>query len=313
MKSGKVKEFCFPSIFDLSVSCWFLSVKQTASLYRIEMESARYWRGKSWYELVFFLFIIYTTLHKSAFLFSEFSGARFLSAKRISNSPNIGVELMADQKTSVVIADDHRVVMKGIRHILKEYPEFILIGEALNGRDAVKMVNELSPDVVILDISMPDLNGLDATLQIKKKRPDTRIVVYTMVSNRDMVLEMFKAGISAYVLKEDPLSELVLALQAVRRNGTYFSSLLPDVLLNHLKALEEGQDVKSRFETLSLREREVFQLLAEGKRIKQIADILCISHKTVEAHKYNIFDKLNIKSTTDLILLAIRKNIIPLK
>lgn len=220
---------------------------------------------------------------------------------------------MTDQKTRVVVADDHRVVMQGVRHILKAYPEFVLIGEALNGRDAVKTVMELSPDVVILDISMPDLNGLDATLQIKKKRPDTRIVVYTMVSNRDMVLEMFKAGISAYVLKEDPLSELVLALQAVRRNGTYFSSLLPDVLLNHLKALEEGQDVKSRFETLSLREREVFQLLAEGKRIKQIADVLCISHKTVEAHKYNIFDKLNIKSTTDLILLAIRKNIIPLK
>lgn len=220
---------------------------------------------------------------------------------------------MDDQKTRVVIADDHRVVMEGIRHILKEYPEFIPVGEALNGRDAVKMAMDLSPDIVILDISMPDLNGLDATLQIKKKRPDTRIVVYTMVSNRDMILEMFKAGISAYVLKEDPLSELVSALQAVRRNSTYFSSLLPDVLLNHLKALEAGQDVKDRFETLSLREREVFQLLAEGKRIKQIADILCISHKTVEAHKYNIFDKLNIKSTTDLILLAIRKHIIPLK
>lgn len=220
---------------------------------------------------------------------------------------------MTDPKTSVVIADDHRVVVEGIRHILKEYPEFSLVGEAINGREAVKLVMELSPDIVILDISMPDLNGLDATLQIKKKQPNTRIIIYTMVSNRDMVLELFKAGISAYVLKENPLSELVLALQAVKKCGTYFSSLLPDVLLNHLKALENGHDVKSRFETLSLREREVFQLLAEGRRIKEIGDVLCISHKTVEAHKYNIFDKLNIKSTTDLILLAIRKNIIPLE
>jgi two-component system response regulator NreC len=216
------------------------------------------------------------------------------------------------EKTRILIADDHRVVIEGIKSALNPYPQFEVVGEATNGRKAVKQTESLKPDIVILDISMPDLNGIDATLQIKKISEKIRIIIYTMHSNREFIIDLFKAGISAYVLKEDPMSDLILAIKAVDSGGSYFSPMTPSVLLSHMKTLEEGKGEKNPFESLSLREREVFQLLAEGKSIKEIASLLCISPKTVESHKYNILSKLDLHSMTDLIKLAIRKKIIPL-
>ncbi len=215
-------------------------------------------------------------------------------------------------KTRILIADDHRVVIEGIRSSLRDYAEFEVVGEACNGRQAVKLAESLQPEIVIIDISMPDLNGLDATLQIKKSSPDIRVIVYTMHSNREFVVDLFKAGISAYVLKEDPMSDLILAIKAVSGGGTYFSTMTPTILLRHIKELEDGTFEKNGFGLLSLREREVFQLLAEWKSPKEIADTLCISPKTVESHKYNIMAKLNLSSMGDLIKLAIRKKIVPL-
>jgi len=215
-------------------------------------------------------------------------------------------------KTRILIADDHRVVIEGIRSSLRDYAEFEVVGEAFNGRQAVKLAESLQPEIVIIDISMPDLNGLDATLQIKKISPDIRVIIYTMHSDREFVVDLFKAGISAYVLKEDPMSDLILAIKAVSGGGTYFSTMTPTILLRHIKELEDGTVEKDGFGLLSLREREVFQLLAEWKSPKEIADTLCISPKTVESHKYNIMAKLDLSSMGDLIKLAIRKKIVPL-
>ena len=205
------------------------------------------------------------------------------------------------EKTKILIVDDHRVVIEGIKGALSEDPEFEIVGEAHNGHEAVKQVESLRPEIVIMDISMPDLNGIDATLQIKAFCPDVKIVIFTMYSNREYVVDLFKAGVSAYVLKDDPLSELTLAIKATKGGGTYFSKMAPTILLRHMKDLEKGKGSEGDFDSLSLREREVFQLLAEGTTIKRIADKLCISPKTVESHKYNIMAKLNIKSVADLI------------
>ncbi len=213
-------------------------------------------------------------------------------------------------KTKVLVVDDHQMVIEGVKSILTDMPEFEVVGAAFDGHEAIKLARILSPDIIILDVSMPNLNGLDATLQIKKLYPKIKIIIFTMFSSREYVIDLFMAGISAYVLKNDPPSDLVLALRAVRGGGTYFSTMAPSILLKHMKELEAGKAQKHDFESLSLREREVFQLLAEGKHIKKVADILCISPKTVESHKYNIMGKLDIKSLADLIKIAIRKKII---
>ncbi len=215
----------------------------------------------------------------------------------------------AETKTSVMIVDDHRVVIEGIRGVLGDLPEFEVVGVALNGRQAMKRIASLVPDLVIMDISMPDLNGLDATLQIKKQFPDTNVVIYTMHSESEYVIELFKAGISAYILKDSPLSDLVLALKAVRQRGTYFNGSTQQILQRHLRDLEDGQKHPDGFESLSLREREVLQLLAEGKSIKEIASQLCVSPKTVETHKYNLMAKLNVRRLADLVKIAIRKKL----
>jgi DNA-binding NarL/FixJ family response regulator len=213
-------------------------------------------------------------------------------------------------KTKILIVDDHRVVIEGIKSALQEHPEFEVVGEAVDGLQAVESARSLGPEIVIMDISMPNLSGIEATKQIKEFDPEIRIVIYTMYSDKEFVIDLFKAGISAYVLKDDPLSDLILALKAVKGGGTYFSTMSPTILLRHMKELEEKTESTDSYDTLSQREQEVFQLLAEGKRIKEIADELFISPKTVESHKYNIMEKLQAASVVDLTKIAIRKKLI---
>jgi len=212
--------------------------------------------------------------------------------------------------TNILIADDHRVVIEGIKSALQEHPEFEVVGEAVDGLEAVEFAKSLKPNIVIMDISMPNLSGIEATRQIKALNPGNQIVIYTMHSDKEFVIDLFKAGISAYVLKEDPLSDLILALKAVEGGGTYFSTMAPTILARHMEEMEEKSTNKNSFDTLSQREMEVFQLLAEGKRIKEIANQLFISPKTVESHKYNIMEKLQAASVIDLTKIAIRKNLI---
>ncbi len=213
-------------------------------------------------------------------------------------------------KTKILIVDDHHVVIEGIKSALKNHPEFEVMGEAVDGLEAVELVKSLGPDIVIMDISMPNLNGLGAAEQIKEFDPKIYIVIYSMYADKELVIDLFKAGISAYVLKDDPLSDLILALKAVKGGGTYFSTMAPTILLRHMEELEEKTAGKDSFDALSQREKEVFQLLAEGKSIKKIANQLFISPKTVESHKYNIMVKLKAKSVVDLTKLAIRKKLI---
>ncbi len=215
-------------------------------------------------------------------------------------------------ETRILIADDHKVVIEGIKAGLRDYPELVVVAEACNGREAIDKIGVAKPHVVITDISMPELNGIDATLQIKKINSEIKIIVYSMYSNREFIVDLFKAGISAYVLKEDPMNDLILAIQSVRTGGYFFSTRAPTILLQHLENLEKGVVKKDPFKALSYREREVFQLLAEGKNVKEIAKKLAISHKTVETHKYNLFTKLHLETITDLIKLAIEKKIIRL-
>ncbi len=217
------------------------------------------------------------------------------------------------KKTKILIVDDHAIVIDGIKKALSDHPEFEILGEAYDGYQALEQVESLKPHIVIMDISMPELNGIEATWQIKKSSPNTHIVIFTMHSNKEYIVDLFKAGISGYVLKSDPTSDLILAINAVRQGGNYFSKNTPRILLRHMKELEQGKHDKDGFDSLSLREREVFCLLAEGKSVKDVSNQLCISPKTVGSHKYNIMGKLDARTTTDLVKIAIKKDLIRLE
>ena len=215
-------------------------------------------------------------------------------------------------KTKILIADGHRVVMEGIKSALRAHPEVEVVGEALNHDQVLKQVRALKPEIVIMDISMPDLNGIESTRQIKRLVPKISIIIFTMKSDKEYIIDLFKAGISAYVLKEGRLSELILAINAAKEGGTYLSTSSPTILLNHPKDLEEAKHDNENFESLSMREREVLKLLANGKSIKEIAAQLYISPKTVESHKYNIMSKLNVRTVAELTKIAIRRRLVDL-
>ena len=212
----------------------------------------------------------------------------------------------------VLLVDDHDVVIEGIKSALDGLEGFTVVGMAIDGQQAVAQASRLQPDIVVMDISMPEMNGVEATRQIKERLPDVRIVIYTMFSDKEYVLELFRAGIDGYVLKQDPLSDLLLALDAVKAGGTYFSTEAPKVLGEHLRgAGRSGGEAKpNALDALSGREREVFKLLADGRSVREIAEALFISPKTVESHKYHIMAKIDVETVTDMTKLAIREKLI---
>ncbi len=213
-------------------------------------------------------------------------------------------------ETTIVLADDHRVVIEGIKSALREIPEFEVIGEATDGWEALKTADALRPDIMVLDISMPGLSGIEVVRKLKQTTPDIKIVIYTMHSSKEFVIDLFRSGISGYVLKEDPVTDLIHSLKAVASGETYFSTMTPDELQKQMNGIEEKGAGKDPYNSLSLREQEVFKLLAEGISIKEIADRLCISPKTVESHKYNLMEKLKAKTIVELTKIAIKKNLI---
>lgn len=220
-------------------------------------------------------------------------------------------------KTKVLIVDNHWVVVEGIRAALEDHDEFEVVGTAFDGLEAIKRVKSLEPDIVIMDISMPNLNGIDAAYEIKKFNKKVRIVIFTMYRDKEYVLSLFRAGISGYVLKEETISDLILALKAVTRGGTYYSKSVQKVVQEHLEDLESrdgesAREVEDLVVRLSAREKEVFPLLADGLGAREISKRLGISPKTVESHKYNVMEKLNVRSVADLTKIALRKNLIKL-
>lgn len=210
-----------------------------------------------------------------------------------------------------MIADDHALVREGIRAMLEGCGGVKVAGEAADGKDAVDKTRELAPDIVLMDIAMPGLGGLEATIEIKKTSPDTKVVVLSQYGDREYVDRFLKAGVSGYVLKTAAGVELVSAIRAVARGETYLD---PAIASGVVGGYLGGQGAEADpYERLTDREKQVIKLLAEGATHKAIADTLNISVKTVVTHQANISEKLGIHSRTDLVKFAIRKGIIRLE
>ena len=210
----------------------------------------------------------------------------------------------------ILIAEDHTIVRKGLCSILKNEKDIDVIGEAENGKEAIKKVEELTPDVVVMDISMPLLNGLEATRQIKKRFPEVKVLILTVHSNEEYILEILKAGASGYLVKKAAPEELVAAIHAVSRGNSFLS---PSVSKSVIKKFLQVAGAEAGLEKSSLlteREREVLQLIAEGYSTRKIAELLFISVKTVEAHRSHIMEKLDLHNIADLTRYAIRTGII---
>lgn len=211
----------------------------------------------------------------------------------------------------ILIADDHELVRKGLRTVLDGQPGWTLCGEAVNGRDAVEKARQLKPDIMVMDVTMPELNGLEATRQILKERPKTEVLILTVHESEQLVGEVLAAGARGYILKGDTTRLLVSAIESIAQHKPFFTGTASEVVLGGF--LRPGQPARKESRALprlTTREREIVQLLAEGQSNKEVATTLGISVKTVDAHRANIMHKLNLHSVTDLVRYAIRNNII---
>jgi NarL family two-component system response regulator LiaR len=216
------------------------------------------------------------------------------------------------KKITVLIVDDHTLVRDGIRSLLELVTDVEVVGEAANGREAVEQVKELVPDVVLMDLAMPIMNGLEATRRIRREFPDTRVLALTQYDDSEYVIPVIEAGASGFVTKMAAFSELASAIQAVYRGDSYLTPSAAAVLVQdrQFRTAEGGE--KDAYDRLTDREREVFKLVAEGKTTREIASMLFVSPKTVEAYKTSMMNKLNIHGKTELIKFAVRRRIITL-
>ncbi|MCG3212310.1 MAG: Oxygen regulatory protein NreC [Anaerolineae bacterium] len=215
-------------------------------------------------------------------------------------------------KIKVFLAEDHTIVRKGIRSLLDGQPDIEVVGEAANGREAVEQVQKLQPDIVLMDITMPELNGLEATVRIKKEQPHIKVLVLTMYTNEEYIHQLLQAGASGYLDKHTAPNELLLAIQAVHRGDPFLSPSISKTIIEEYLRQSEETELEDNYHKLSSREREVLQLLAEGYSYKDVAEKLQISVKTVGVHRVNIMEKLNISNSAELVKYAIRKGIISL-
>lgn len=211
--------------------------------------------------------------------------------------------------TTVLLADDHAILREGLRMVLDAQPGLTVVGEAEDGRQALEMVEELHPDVVVMDIAMPTMNGAEATRQIKRRFPDVRVLILTMHENQQYLAQIINAGAIGCVLKRSAGTELVTAVRAAARGESYFSPTLASMMLDvyRMQLASQGQDELS---LLTEREREVLQLIAEGKTNQEIADQLVVSIKTVQTHRMHLMDKLDAHDRIDLVKHAIRLGMI---
>lgn len=210
----------------------------------------------------------------------------------------------------ILIADDHPFVRTGLRHVLEEHPEFKVAGEASDGREAVRLAEQEHPDVAVLDIGMPNLNGIEAARQISETLPGISIIMLSMHSDEAYVLRSLKAGARAFLLKQSAESDLITAIKAVSKGKSFFSPAISQMLLEDYMRQIRDRDVEDSYDLLTPREREILQMIAEGKSNKEMANQLQLSLYTVETHRANLMEKLDLHTVPELILYAVRKGVI---
>jgi two-component system response regulator NreC len=212
----------------------------------------------------------------------------------------------------ILLADDHTLFRQGVRTLLASETDMEVVGEAPDGTAAAERAAELKPDVVLLDIGMPGLSSFETTRQIKRNRPETKVVFLTMYDDEDYLVEGMEVGANGYVLKDSPAPQLVAAVRDVYRGGSYLSPRMLSQLVDDFRTRVKTTDRMPRFATLTPREKEVLKMLAEGNSVKEVATQLNLSVKTVEAHKFNLMRKLDIHNKAHLVQYAIQKKVIKL-
>jgi DNA-binding NarL/FixJ family response regulator len=210
----------------------------------------------------------------------------------------------------ILLADDHTLVRQGLRKVLEERPEWEVVAEAGDGREAVRQAEEARPDVAIVDVAMPLLNGIEAVRQIARKAPGTRVLVLSMHADEAYVTQMLRAGAAGYLLKDSADVDLLQAVDAVSAGKSFFSPAIARVIADDYVRQLADRGVTDRFELLSEREREIFQLIAEGRTNKEIANMLFLSPSTVDTHRSRIMEKLDVHSAAEIVLYAVRKGVI---
>jgi len=214
------------------------------------------------------------------------------------------------KRIRVLIADDHGIVRKGLRLQLEQNTAFEVVGEATEGREAVRLVEELQPDVVIMDIAMPNLNGIQATAQVVKKNPNIGVIILSMYSDETYLTRTLAVGAKGYLLKENADMDLDNAVRSVAQGKPFFSPAIAKTLLEDYMRQLQQRGLQDSYDLLTDREKEVLQLLAEGNSNKQIASMLNLSTNTVETHRTRLMQKLNLHSSAEIVLYAVRKRII---
>jgi DNA-binding NarL/FixJ family response regulator len=217
---------------------------------------------------------------------------------------------MEHSQIRILLADDHNILRDGMRLLLERQAGFAVVGEAADGREVVQLAQEQSPDVIVMDIAMPNMNGIEATRRIVERRPEIGVVILSMHYDESYVIRSLKAGARAYLLKDAVKTELIAAIQAVVQGRSYFSPKISRILQEDFIQLLGRRDAEDSYELLTEREREVLQLVAEGKTNKEIANHLNLSLYTVDTHRTHILQKLNLHSVPELILYAVRKGIV---
>lgn len=213
-------------------------------------------------------------------------------------------------KVRILIADDHGIVRKGLRLQLEQQKDFEVVGEATDGREAVRMTEELNPDVVIIDVAMPNLNGIQATTQLVKKNPNLGVIILSMYSDESYLTRALSAGAKGYLLKDTADVDLYRAVQVVAQGKPFFSPTIANTLLEDYMRQLQQRGLQDSYDLLTDREKEILQLLAEGKANKEVAVALDLSPNTVETHRTRIMQKLDLHSSAEIVLYAVRKKII---
>jgi two-component system response regulator NreC len=220
---------------------------------------------------------------------------------------------MMNKPITIFLADDHTIVRQGLAKLLEGESDLRVVGEAENGREAVVKVEKLKPDVVLMDIAMPMLNGIEATRQIRKVCPQTKVIILSMHSHDRYISELFSLGASGYLLKSSTGTDIINAIHTALKGSTYLSPSISDKVIEDYLSLKKKSHQDDLYNRLSNREREVFQMIAEGRSTKEIADILCLSPSTVKTHRANIMEKLEMDNISQLIQFAIHLGIVELQ